>query len=92
MNQANDKMKAVIASHTRMVEIFHSVEGQAQLANVLVSHIDRLNDPCPVSDPLEKIVSDLLEAYDAVMQSDKQERNQLHSFPPVKELKAHGEK
>jgi len=77
MTKANEKMKRVMASHKRMSDLFHSAEGQAQLAEVLVSHIDRLNDPCPGHDPLEKIVSDLLAAYDAVMQGDKQENKPL---------------
>lgn len=39
-------------------------------ADVLISHIDRLGDPCPEADPLERIATSMLEAFEAVSALD----------------------
>ena len=39
-------------------------------ADVLFSHIDRLADPCPQSDPLARIARDLVAAFEQVARDD----------------------
>lgn len=39
---------------------------EKKIHDVLFAHIDRLNDPCPKVDPLEKIVNDLISEFDKV--------------------------